>query len=767
MEFVVENLGEKCSGCSACVNACPAGAITFDNDDDGFWRPVVDRGKCCSCKQCVTVCPALNEIPVGTILASYAARSRDVFTRMKSASGGVFYELAVRVVARGGIVFGCALDESRMTARHVAAQTVMELRSLCGSKYVQSEMGDCFDQVKRELALGRDVLFSGTPCQVAGLRRFLGAENDKLLCIEVICHGIGSPAIYQRYLSEFGRPLADVNFRKKVAARGSSFLVRFADGTELSHPTYSDGYDYAYAQGLIHRPSCRTCTLRGAHSYADLTIGDFWGHELFVPEWSNAGGVSVAVVHTVKGWNAFQKADLALKEISFEQAAQENPSLREPFGAPDGKRTEFQKLVKDRSVIDAVRCFRRKYSEGFVRNFLRDVRTKIGDILRWLGLRKRHLNVPLRDLGIHTISRNFLLSNYGSFFQHYALREVLKRIGYRPFRIERHGCIGEVFDWLLPLRILRTRMRAWLHGDRGVYEGVGRRFYPRRLAFLHDYFKIIGCIGERQHSAHWYVCGGDCIWTQPNLRAFLADKSDDAIKVSYAVSAMWESSVRNSEWRNLVARSGEKFAGVGVREELGRVICNDIIGADRVVRVIDPVLLLKKEDYFRVAVTPQITLSKSIFSYLVNIRTDAELCLVAFKSLAQKLSCNLKILGIQGTQELLSREVNLELSPLKFLGALRDCRYFVTNSFHGLAFALIFEKPFVFVRQSLKDQNLRQTSLLELVHLEDRMIGMSELPTRGVEVLQANIDWDSVRQILDAERARSLNWLGRQLEGRE
>lgn len=738
--------------------------MTFDCDADGFLRPVVDRGKCSLCKRCIAVCPALNEVPEGAILASYAARSRNLFVRMNSASGGVFYELAVRVIAKGGIVFGCALDAERMSARHVVARTVPELRSLCGSKYIQSVMGDSFAQVKQELAIDHEVLFSGTPCQVAGLRRFLGAENDKLLCVEVVCHGIGSPAIYQRYLTELGRPVAEVNFRKKSASRGSSFSVRFADGAELCHPTYSDGYDYAYAQGLIHRPSCRTCKLRGSHSCADLTIGDFWGHELFVPEWSNAGGVSVVIARTAKGQNSLRHADLALKEVSFGQAAQENPSLREPFMVPDEMRLEFNDLLKNRSVVEAVSCFRRKHSQCLASSCLRNARTMVGDVLRKVGLRKRHLDIPARDLGIHTINRNFLLSNYGSFFQHYALREVLKRIGYRPFRLERHGGIGEAFDWLLPLRILRTRMRAWFRGDIGVIDGVGRRFYRRRFAFLRDYLRVIGGIGERQLTARWFVCGGDCIWTQANARAFLSDCPEDAIKVSYAVSATWAACSQNAAWRKLVAEAGRKFAGIGVREEFGRKICNDIIGADISVRVIDPVLLLKQEDYSRIAVAPRIDLRESVFSYLVNIKTEDELCLSSFKLMSQKVGCSLKALGIQGAQELLSREVNLELSPLEFLGAMRDCRYFVTNSFHGVAFALIFERPFVFIKQSQKDQNLRQTSLLGLVHLENRVIDISELSTKGVELLMSDIDWHSVRQILDEERATSLNWLGRKLE---
>ena len=206
-------------------------------DHEGFLRPQIDASKCVQCHACERACPVLHPSEPDTSPTCYAARTKDDALRLASSSGGIFTELARPILAKGGVVFGCVWEKPALVAIHAKAETEDELAAMRGSKYVQSDLRDTYREAKAELQKGREVLFSGTPCQIAGLNKYLGKSYDNLLTVEIICHGVPSPAVFEKYKQElvkrFGATLVSIAFRNKFYSwRRCSLVSTYADASE-------------------------------------------------------------------------------------------------------------------------------------------------------------------------------------------------------------------------------------------------------------------------------------------------------------------------------------------------------------------------------------------------------------------------------------------------------------------------------------------------------------------------------------------------------
>ena len=288
-------------------------------DEEGFLQPVVDGGKCIGCGKCEKVCPVLNPGVPRTPLSVYAAKAKDNELRRISSSGGVFSLLAREVLKKGGVIYGAVFEKDTHRVIHQSAENEYELDALRGSKYVQSDMGDTFVRVKRNLDAGRYVLFSGCPCQVAGLRCFLGKEHVNLLLVDVICHAVPSPLAWQKYLSclESKRKskIIRVFSRRNCAWRECALSAEFMDSCDGEHlvETVCDIYLRAFRADFFNRKCCHHCGYRSFRSGADITIGDFWGVEEFHPEIDDNEGVSAVICATGKG----EKAFLAVKNKTY------------------------------------------------------------------------------------------------------------------------------------------------------------------------------------------------------------------------------------------------------------------------------------------------------------------------------------------------------------------------------------------------------------------------------------------------------------------
>lgn len=394
-----------CCGCEACVQRCPKGCIDFREDAEGFRYPQVDTERCIDCGSCERVCPVIHRDEPRAPQQVFAAKNPDEEVRSASSSGGVFSMLAQSTIDHGGVVFGAGFDE-HWAVVHDYAETAEGLAAFRGSKYVQSRIGGSFVRAERFLKSGREVLFSGTPCQIAGLRRFLGREYANLLTVDVVCHGVPSPAVWRKYLEGIMRPegavgkntvssslnempvITGISFRdKKLGWKKFGFEIRGKAAFEaaensvlksginherivLSEPLTENVYMRGFLCDLYLRPSCHACPARSGRSGSDLTIADFWGIGHFYPQFDDDRGVSLVLVGSERGAEAFARLSTEGFAVSYEQALAGNPAIeRNPVMPRCRKR--FWRLFPSRGIdiivplcrrIEAGRFFRRGVS---------------------------------------------------------------------------------------------------------------------------------------------------------------------------------------------------------------------------------------------------------------------------------------------------------------------------------------------------------------------------------------------------------------------
>lgn len=334
-------LAEKteCCGCWACAASCPQGCIRMERDTEGFLYPVVDEDICVNCGLCKANCPVLRPASLPeSEPAAYAAFSRDEMLRRASSSGGVFSELAEEILSQQGAVFGAAYD-NQFSVQHICIETPEELEKLRGAKYAQSDLGSTLSDVRARLEKKQLVLFSGTPCQVAGLKAYLRKEYANLICVDFICHGVPSPTAWQQYVQYQAQMdgklaiAASVNMRAKDTGWSRyaySTQFRYADGTVRSTKNGDSLFMKLFVGDYLSRQSCSNCQFKGYQRVSDLTLGDFWGIWNITPEMDDNKGTSVVLCHSERGAALMESiADrLILKQVTLEETSRENPSLR-------------------------------------------------------------------------------------------------------------------------------------------------------------------------------------------------------------------------------------------------------------------------------------------------------------------------------------------------------------------------------------------------------------------------------------------------------
>lgn len=330
--MINEKEKQTCSGCSACANICPNNCIEMRLDKQGFRYPHINHEKCIHCGLCDKVCENASLKTVASILPKgFAAFAKNDELRLSSSSGGVFTLLADKALEKDGTVVGAAFSEDFRTVRHLVADTKEDIKAFRSSKYLQSTIGDTFKKIRRQLKKGRYVLFSGTPCQVAGLKAFLQTDYDNLLCVDIICHGVPSPKVWAKYCDEIeykckGK-ITSVNFRqKKFGWENFGMDLSFKGGKQLYLSKEEDPYLRLFLKNYILRPSCYHCSHKGINRKADITIADFWGVHSILPDFSDGKGTSLMLVHTEKG-RLFVKAIedyVKLAEVDVNKAVELN-----------------------------------------------------------------------------------------------------------------------------------------------------------------------------------------------------------------------------------------------------------------------------------------------------------------------------------------------------------------------------------------------------------------------------------------------------------
>lgn len=343
----IEEYRSVCSGCRACEQVCPQKCISMNKDIEGFLYPKIADEKCIRCKKCEVTCNTIGKYKNRKEnIKVYAAKNKDLDCRIKSSSGGVFFSIAEWILEQKGVVFGAAFSDDYLV-KHIAIKTIDDIYKLMGSKYLQSDTNNTFLSVKKELLDEKWVLYSGTPCQIEGLNAYLGKEYKKLICIVVICHGVPSSEIWSRYMclkkgQYAAQNITDINFRnKKNGWNHYEVEIKFKD-ISYENSYRNDYYMQGFLQNLYLRPSCYSCKSKGLINSADFIIGDYWGIERVIPDFSDDYGISAIIINSKKAyslWDKIKKAFL-LRETTYNDVLKYNAALEES-AKQNVRRTKF------------------------------------------------------------------------------------------------------------------------------------------------------------------------------------------------------------------------------------------------------------------------------------------------------------------------------------------------------------------------------------------------------------------------------------------
>lgn len=333
---------KDCCGCYVCMNCCPVACIEMQNDMEGFAYPAVNEKKCIDCGLCEKVCPSLIDRQSRNPLHVYAVKAKSEQIRKNSSSGGVFSLLAEQVLQKRGVVFGACFDENNNVV-HRYTQTKEGLDAFRGSKYVQSKVGSAYKIVEDFLRLGKVVLFSGTPCQIQGLHLFLRKYYPNLLTVDIICHGVPSPKVWNTYLAKLSKgilhyKIENINFRnKQYGWRNFSFSLDFVKDGHVIHliePKYLNYYMRGFLSDIYLRPSCYHCPVRYLKSGSDITLGDYWGVESDLPGFIDDKGVSAVLLNTQSGIDYFETLECEKRISSYEDVLKGNQSIEHSHSEP-------------------------------------------------------------------------------------------------------------------------------------------------------------------------------------------------------------------------------------------------------------------------------------------------------------------------------------------------------------------------------------------------------------------------------------------------
>jgi len=696
---------KDCTGCGACYNICPVDAISMQR--------VVDEGKCTNCGLCSRACAALNPSFVNAKNpACYAVWAEDEIRKVSS-SGGMFSLVADYILDKGGYVCGAAYSDDYMSVHHIIISDKADLPRLRGSKYVQSDTGTVYKELRALLDAGKDVLFTGCPCQVAGIYAFLGKEYEKLITLDIVCHGVPSLKVYRKYLEEksHGKSIEKVDFRAKDKYGWTkSSTILFKDGS-IHQNHWADNWYKGFSRGLINRTVCGHCVYATIPRQGDLTIADFWQIDKYNPEYDDQLGTSCILINNERGRDVFDQLKSKMKlcePVPLEVAKKGNGQLHVPH-THHPERAYFFNHLDSYGYDKAV-----EYAAGD--------RYDVGFVGWWYG------------------------KNYGSALTNFALHETIRSLGYTVLMLE----------W--PLLKKPTG---------GPPETFIRRFANKhyRMSKRLTY----GELRELNHYCDTFVLGSDQLWnyysTKDNGQYFQLDfVDDDKKKIAYATSFGHAVSFFKGEIWKRTAFHMQRFDAISVREADGVRLCKEEFGIEADC-LLDPVFICNMDSYEKVLKDADAQEEEEyLFAYILTPTAEKG---EALQFAARRLGLKLVVV-LDGQTPLEKNKNALGLSDVKenvtvenWLYYIKNSKLVVTDSFHGTCFSILFKKPFICIANAARGLS-RFTTLLNMLGLEERMI------YKAREIMEHSfsqeIDYGRVFEILEREKARSLKWLKDALE---
>ncbi len=717
---ILDNM-ESCYGWGACFNVCPTGAIEMKENTEGFLEPAVDEEKCISCGKCRQVCPSLicqypNE-PEPDIYA-FSAEEKVLYN---SSSGGMFTFLAEHILKAGGYVVGAAYD-SEFHVNHIIIHSIEELDKIRRSKYLQSFTGSTYTEVKTLLEEGESILYSGCPCQIAGLLRFLGKEYDNLYTVDVLCHGVPSPGLFQEHLNNsYGgiENIRDVEFRSR---EGWSvlFQVTSKNGDVKTLSDNNSVYMQSFLRDINLRSSCFQCQYSRIPRQGDMTIGDLWGAGSLNLFFEYRKGVSVVLTNNKKGMELFHNV-LSTVEYEFNIQKLYGKGVENPCNINLLNGNIFHPTTTN-SNADTRREFFAACSEMNFENAV-------------------DMTLHKFDVGLVL----YMVDNYGSIATNYALYRAISDKGKRV----------AILNNLVPLRSEATRF--------------ARRYMKLCSDFMgrNDYRAANQCFET-------FVVGSDQSWNwQPWNRIFLEHfqymmlgfVNEDKRKISYAPSFGVKRGEKeiSDDARALYSYYLKRLDAVSVREDYGVDMCRNLFGV-QAQQVLDPVFLCDTKTWCEVSAKSQLKVGEGyLLAYILNATPQKRQ--IVFEA-AKRLNIRpVVILDLEGDYETNRKIMNMDESIVKpefidWLAYFQHASYVITDSFHGACFSIIFGRKFAAIKNRQKQ---RFDSLAQLIECPNLFYDDSTQLVEKTDIF-ADIDYEFVYKHLERERAESDGWLQQALE---
>lgn len=710
MESILGERNNECTGCSACCNICPVSVISMKEDERGFLYPYIEQDKCIDCHKCVETCPVLNPpVKDNFDMKCYAVMASDEI-RYQSSSGGLFFVIGKKIIEEGGIVVGVTLGKD-LKVYHKCVDSVEKLKELQKSKYVQSAIGAIYCEVSTLLGAGRKVFFTGTPCQIAGLYAYLGKKYENLLTADNLCHGVPSHKMLIDSLSSFDiENIESIDFRDKSIGWDSTHLkITYKDHSirrlSIDESRYEQGFHY----NLTLRDSCYDCPFCEIPHVSDISIGDFWRVDLFDQTLDDRKGTSLLLINTDKG----------LKYI--DQVKENFVTVQEvPL-----------KYIENNRIH--VNTNKHPYRDYFLRLYpQRDFDTAV-----------LYASQKLFDVGL---VGNWSYPNYGSELTYYALFSYVQSLGLSV----------EMISW--------PRSAKWKPYEKpqlfasSPYESYQIEKIPETREEMRQFNKNCKTflVGSDQlfnnNLYNWFDKFMQLDWVQNNKRKI-------AYAASFGTDYIWGSDDDRAELSYFI----QKFDSFSVRENSGVDIAKRYYGVNAD-QVIEPVFLQDKSFYEKLMQKYRDTSDEYIFCYTLNpTKEKAEALLYAGK----KLHLKLKAAGDAALEERKTQNnwgliTEYGLSVEEWLSKIHACKFMITDSFHGMCFAIIFQKPFIVISNSERGAT-RFKSLLEQLGLTDRMISSEIELYNKIDLLNEKISYDEVNKKLNQIIDYGKNWLKRAL----
>lgn len=645
----MKKITENCSVCTACVSKCPKSAINISKK---VYNEIKVNNKCVDCNICKNNCPG-NKTKEKNNPVFKVARVKSSTNINKSTSGGLFGEIARYVLKHSGIVYGAVFSDDFHSVKHTRCTNSDDLNKILKSKYVRSNMNNNFLLAEKDLKKGKTVLFSGTPCQIAGLKCFLKKDYSNLITVDIICHGTPSEKIWSKYLTsleiKFQSKAKYVDFRyfnEKEPAK--IFLVEFKNGKKYNDVLYNTTYGKAFFTGLINYPSCGNCQFKAFKNYSDITLCDAWGYEN--PEYKHKN--SLVMLNTSNGKAIYNK--IKAKLIEFDDF-------------------DTEKLLNSNYPILY------PTNNHYNRNKIEKLSNNINNQLSYWQQEKNGLKKDKDGVGI--INFHYENYNYGANLVAYSLSEAVKKVGYNPYIID-----FDPFKEFDPLERYRT---IEFLNFRKKYLNMTPRFRNKdELNILTDYLDM-------------YITGSDQVWrkqiTGANIETYFLDFAKGKNKISYAASFGTNDFEGNEEETEDCKVLLKSFYNISVREEEGQKILSNRFDQESTL-VLDPTLLLKKEEYEKL-ITETYDEKIDVAVYFVM---DHENTILNDKNFA-RLFPKKKIVNIKGNTETLGTTTIFKYNSIsKWLDGIRKCEYLVTDSYHGVIFGTIFHKKIICIGKKSK-----------------------------------------------------------------